>query len=595
MSEFAFELWQVDKSYGVLAKRAALRGVSLRVQRGECYGLAGANGAGKTTLIRILLGLSAPDAGEVRLLGARPEDPEVRKRIGFVPEAAELPPLATPRQLVRRWARLRGLRVQSAQAQGLSSLARLGMGALLDRPAQRLSKGERQRTLLALALLGAPELLVLDEPTDGLDPLGRALVREVIREECEAGRTVFLNSHLLSETERICTRVGFLHKGELVREQLLSRGAPSRDQAFAGTSAISLGDGSPALLVEHLDLAQLNGAIDRLRQGGSQIVEVRRLRQDLETAFVEVAGPGAGRAVTPLSAGPIPDAPAAALPGSEPRARLRAGRTLTATLRVSAEIAAELASRKLGWVVLGGALLATLGFFAAVHSDLIQGAAAGARQLAHPGGFFDAGELAMRVGGGVGTALYWAGLICCLILAALFAPPLLEPRRTVLILAQPISRSDFATGIFAAVCAMALAVQFFLAALLFAGSRALGLHLSAALLAVPLPFLVAFAALYALMLIATWFWRSGFFAALVGLGALSLFAAAGFSAAASPGAPIGPLSALYGLCPHIDELGEQARRLGAGQSVSALHFVSTGAVALALLIVLRVVAGRSER
>ncbi|TMA26217.1 MAG: ABC transporter ATP-binding protein [Deltaproteobacteria bacterium] len=129
----ALQLWQVRKSYGLVRKREALHGVSIRVDRGECYGLAGPNGAGKTTLIRLLLGLSTPDAGEVRLFGVRPDDPEVRRRVGFVPEAAELPPAASPRQLVRRFARLRGLR--DVESSGLAQLDRLGMGELLDRPA----------------------------------------------------------------------------------------------------------------------------------------------------------------------------------------------------------------------------------------------------------------------------------------------------------------------------------------------------------------------------------------------------------------------------------------------------------------------------
>ena len=98
-----------------MRKSQALRDVSITVARGECYGLAGPNGAGKTTLIRLLLGLAAPDAGEVRLLGHRPDDPEVRRRVGFVPEAAEMPPAASPRALVRRFARLRGLTLAAAR------------------------------------------------------------------------------------------------------------------------------------------------------------------------------------------------------------------------------------------------------------------------------------------------------------------------------------------------------------------------------------------------------------------------------------------------------------------------------------------------
>src|SRR5205814_9261732 len=211
------------ESYGPFQHRPTRRDLSLRIERGECNGLAGRNGAGKTTLIKVMLGLIAPDAGEARVFGVRPDVPDIRRRVGFVPEAAELPRGASPLQLVRRWARLRGLPVQAAVAQGETNLRRLGMGELLHRPAHRFSKGEKQRTLVVLALLGEPELLVLDEPTDGLDPLGRALVRKVILEECAQGRTVFINSHLLSETERVCTRVGILHDGQLVREELLGR------------------------------------------------------------------------------------------------------------------------------------------------------------------------------------------------------------------------------------------------------------------------------------------------------------------------------------------------------------------------------------
>src|SRR5205814_4854234 len=102
----AVQLIGVEKAYGLVRPRSALRGVSLRIARGECYGLAGRNGAGKTTLLKVMLGLVAPDAGEARLFGLRPDAPEVRARIGFVPESAELPPGATPLQLMRRWARL---------------------------------------------------------------------------------------------------------------------------------------------------------------------------------------------------------------------------------------------------------------------------------------------------------------------------------------------------------------------------------------------------------------------------------------------------------------------------------------------------------
>src|SRR5436309_15254353 len=114
----AVQLLGVEKAYGLVQPRPALRGVSLRIARGECYGLAGRNGAGKTTLIKVMLGLIAPDAGEARVFGVQPDDPDVRRRIGFVPEAAELPRGASPMQLVKRWARLRALPLAQTLAHG---------------------------------------------------------------------------------------------------------------------------------------------------------------------------------------------------------------------------------------------------------------------------------------------------------------------------------------------------------------------------------------------------------------------------------------------------------------------------------------------
>jgi ABC-2 type transport system ATP-binding protein len=314
----AVQLVAVEKAYGVVRPRAALRGVSLRIEPGQCYGLAGRNGAGKTTLIKVMLGLVAPDDGQMRLFGVRPDLAEVRRRVGFVPEAAELPRGASPLQLVRRWARLRGVPVRAAVAQGEGNLRRLGLGELLLSPAHRFSKGEKQRTLFALALLGQPELLVLDEPTDGLDPLGRALVRKVILEECAAGRTVFINSHLLSETERVCTRVGILRDGLLVREEVLGETAGGERATSALTLESPL-DGAlqadlrarpPArdpgsacvYLIEHDDLDDLNRAIDRVRAAGVRVVEVRRVRRDLEETFAEVAQASANEVALPPSA-----------------------------------------------------------------------------------------------------------------------------------------------------------------------------------------------------------------------------------------------------------------------------------------------------
>src|SRR5207244_3144525 len=361
-------------------------------------------------------GLIAPDAGEARLLGLTPEWPEVRRRVGIVPEAAERPPCASPLQLMKRSARLRGLPVRAAVERGEAILRRLGMGELLARPAHRFSKGEKQRTLLALSLLGDPELLVLDEPTDGLDPLGRALVRKVILEECAAGRTIFINSHLLSETERVCTRVGILHRGQLVREEVLGGSASSADGRT--TSALVVAAPLPAQLesalgarrsaredgaghvyvVDHDDLDALNDAVDRVRAAGVRLVEVRRIRRDLEETFTLVATAGPGESPVAVEAGELIEAPPA--PGSPLRG-------VRATFRVAREIASDLIARKMAHAAAAGAALVLATMFFALRNEIVQGMAASARQF-RAGGIVDGTVLAHALGRGAAAGEYWS-------------------------------------------------------------------------------------------------------------------------------------------------------------------------------------------
>jgi ABC-2 type transport system ATP-binding protein len=591
----ALQLWSVGKRFGIFRKREVLRGVSIRVERGECYGLAGPNGAGKTTLIRILLGLAAPDSGEVRLLGQRPDEPSARAKVGFVPEAAELPPAASPRALVRRFARLRGLR--DVEQQGLAQLDRLGMAELLDRPANRLSKGEKQRTLLALSLLGEPELLILDEPTDGLDPLGRALVRRVLREEREKGRTVFLNSHLLSETERICTRVGILHRGQLVREHAVS----SASESASGSSAVVLSNPPPpvegvrpapslqgqatesegsTVLVDHDDVAQLNAALDRLRAAGAQIVEVRRVRADLEASF-EAAVQGGEQ--PPADPGPMPPEPAPT--------RADPLRAVRATLRVAQEIAADMASRKVGWIALGIALVLLALFLWILRNEMVGGAAAAAHRWASSGGLTDEAGLSHWLGRLAAAFAFWALLPGSVIFAAFFAPPLLDPRRTILLFAQPLSRGDVAAALFATVCALVVCEHVFVIALLFGGIRWLGVGLSPLFLLVFVPLLFAFAALYGISLALTYATRSG---PIAGAAAMLIFLLAAVAGSSIPPG-LNAQAAAAAVLPRITALGEQAGRMGGGDGPRLAPFALTAAFAAASFLVALVVARGSER
>ena len=599
----AVQLIGVEKGYGLFRPRPALRGVSLRIERGECYGLAGPNGAGKTTLIKVMLGLVLPDAGEARLFGLRPESPEVRARVGFVPEAADLPPGATPLQLVKRWARLRGLPVEETVESGEQHLRRLGMAELLTRQVHRFSKGEKQRTLLALSLLGEPELLVLDEPTDGLDPLGRALVRRVVLEECAAGRTVFVNSHLLSETERICTRVGILHRGQLVREEVLAEkpGAANEDRATSALTLMAPLDAqvvaqlcarrpaadqgsSYVYLVDHADLDGLNRAIDTVRAAGGRLVEVRRLRRDLEETLTLVAG-GLEDAPSTVDAGELVTAPA---PAVSPL------RSVRATFRVAREIASDLIARNMAHAAAAGALLILGVMFYAIRNQVVQGMAATARQIT-AGGLFNDQQMANMIGRGAAAGEFWSLLAGSAFLSALFAPPLLEPRRSALLLAQPVSRGDVAIGIFASVCSLAFVTYALFGAMLFGTLRFLGLPVSPAMLLVPLPAAVAFASIYAGVLLATFIFPNGLFAGFIGSGSLLALIALGNADAAQPTEAHGVAGFFFGLLPKLIGLHHQAMRLGSGSSATLFPLASTVAYTLAVLLVVQLVARRSER
>jgi len=200
----------------------AVKGLDLVVRPGEVFGLLGPNGSGKSTTIKMLLGLLHPTAGEVRVLGAAPDDTRTKARIGYLPEVSHLHPFLTPRETLRYYASLFGLAHGEAARRTEELLAMVDLTQAADRAVGRFSKGMARRVGVAQALVNAPELLVLDEPTSGLDPIGCREVKDLVRTLAKTGVTVLMTSHLLADVEDVCDRVAILDRGVLRSEGKIS-------------------------------------------------------------------------------------------------------------------------------------------------------------------------------------------------------------------------------------------------------------------------------------------------------------------------------------------------------------------------------------
>src|SRR5262245_1090637 len=214
----------VHKSFATgfrMRRVSVLNGVSLELAAGDAYGLLGANGAGKSTTLRVLLGLTRPDRGSGELLGAPLGDQRVRARLGYLPETPAFHDQLSALEFLTLCGSLFGLRSHDLCQRAIVWLERLELQHAADMRLRKMSKGMLQRLGLAQALLGDPELLVLDEPMSGLDPHGRKLVRDLILEQRAQGRTVLFSSHILSDVEIVCTRAGMLRDGVVVHEQRL--------------------------------------------------------------------------------------------------------------------------------------------------------------------------------------------------------------------------------------------------------------------------------------------------------------------------------------------------------------------------------------
>ena len=292
------------------SKRAvrALDDLDLTVPSGEIFGLLGPNGAGKTTLVKILLSVVHPTGGTAELYGIASYNPEARQRIGFLPENHRFPDFLTAYQMLDLYGQLANVSSADRKKRIPELLDLVNMGEWSSTRIRKFSKGMMQRVGIAQALINDPDLIFLDEPTDGVDPIGRREIRDVLLVLKEKGKTIFLNSHLLSEVEQMCTRVAILNKGKKVREGTvddLTRvethfdvftthipDAVYQDLAQRFSLVAVENKGSEGPLVQHRvhteDRKALNEIIDALRQVGIEIDEIRPVRKSLEERFVEV-------------------------------------------------------------------------------------------------------------------------------------------------------------------------------------------------------------------------------------------------------------------------------------------------------------------
>jgi len=215
MDGAVIEIEGLSKSYGAFA---AVRGLSLSIARGEVFGFLGPNGAGKTTAIRMLMGILVPSGGTARIQGldCQQQSAEVKRVVGYLPDAPAFYDFLRGREILQFVAEMHGQPRPAAAARAASLLAELGLADAAEEYASNYSTGMKKKLGLACALIHDPVVLILDEPTNGLDPRAAREVQERLRLAAAQGKTVFLSTHLLNMAERLCSRVGIIHKGELV-------------------------------------------------------------------------------------------------------------------------------------------------------------------------------------------------------------------------------------------------------------------------------------------------------------------------------------------------------------------------------------------
>ena len=280
-----------------LKKRKSLEGLNMQVEAGEIFGFIGPNGAGKTTAIKLLMRLIFPTAGTARILGKPIRDIDLHRDVGYLPEQPYFYDYLTAAELLDYFARIHDLPAAERKPRVEKMLKRVGLETAGKIQLRKYSKGMLQRAGVAQAILHDPKVVILDEPMSGLDPIGRREVRDIILELKQEGRTVMFSTHILSDAEMLCDRVGVIVGGKLrgigAPEQLLGVKAKATEILFELT-----GESSAPLLANatrtgdryrlQVPEAELYDAIDQLRSAGAKILSVAQVRATLEEFFMHL-------------------------------------------------------------------------------------------------------------------------------------------------------------------------------------------------------------------------------------------------------------------------------------------------------------------
>ncbi|HEV7676666.1 MAG TPA: ABC transporter ATP-binding protein [Candidatus Angelobacter sp.] len=298
---FAIEIQGLSKDYAVgfwkKQFRPALKPLNLAVRTGETFGFLGPNGAGKTTTLKLLMGIVSPTSGTATILGKSFQDPEVKRRIGFLPEQPYFYDYLSAPELLDYYARLSGVPRERRNPKIDELLKRVGLADVGDRQLRKFSKGMLQRVGIAQAIIHDPEVIFLDEPMSGLDPLGRHEVRELIQGLKDDGKTIFFSTHILSDAEALCDRVAVIHKGELrgvgaindIRTSVAGRSEVIWDGAHAlpavsGSLIESHITGETVRGIAHSE--NIDSLLDQLRRQRARLISVTPLHGTLEEYFL---------------------------------------------------------------------------------------------------------------------------------------------------------------------------------------------------------------------------------------------------------------------------------------------------------------------